>query len=117
MDDHPLFWARSARACRSRSLARSGIRQRLPFYFFDLPFYSHLLGLLARARVRLATVVYWLAARGWMVRKQMQDFRDGTISINIENFRLRGGLEPLLLRVLVALVSGRARSSRVSGAL
>ena len=27
-----------------------------------------------------------------------------SIAINIENFRLRGGLEPLLLRVLVALV-------------
>ena len=33
----------------------------------------------------------------------MQDFRDGAISITIDNFRLKGGLEPLLLRVLVAL--------------
>ena len=75
----------------------------LPFYFFDLPFYSHLLGYLI-ALAFLATVVYWLTARGWMARKQMQNFRDGTISITLDNFRLRGGLEPLLLRVLVGLV-------------
>ena len=75
----------------------------LPFYFFDLPFYSNLLAYLI-ALAFLATVVYWLTARGWMARKQMQNFRDGTISITLDNFRLRGGLEPLLLRVLVGLV-------------
>jgi uncharacterized protein len=74
----------------------------LPFYFFDLPFYSHIIGyFLALAFV--TTAVYWLTARGWMARRQMQDFRDGAISISIDNLRLKGGLEPLLLRVLVAL--------------
>jgi uncharacterized protein len=74
----------------------------LPFYFFDLPFYSHILGyFLALAFV--TTIVYWLTARGWIARRQMQDFRDGTLSISIDNLRLKGGLEPLLLRVLVAL--------------
>ena len=76
----------------------------LPFYFFDLPFYSLLLTyFLAIAFV--ATIVYWLAARGWMVYRQFQERQEGgPIAINIENFRLRGGPEPLLLRVLVALV-------------
>jgi uncharacterized protein len=74
----------------------------LPFYFFDLPFYSHILGYLL-ALAFLATAVYWITARGWMARNQMQNFRDGGISITIDNFRLMGGLEPLLLRVLVGL--------------
>jgi uncharacterized membrane protein (UPF0182 family) len=77
----------------------------LPFYFFDLPFYS----LLLRYVLVLAfvtTVVYWLVARGWMVRRQVQDMRDGNLAINIANFRLKGGVEPLLLRVLIAVFLG-----------
>ncbi len=50
----------------------------LPFYFFDLPFYSLLLRyVLAVAFV--TTVVYWLAARGWMIRQQIGDLLEDGI--------------------------------------
>lgn len=76
----------------------------LSFYFFQLPFYSLLLSyLLGLAFV--ATLVYWLTARGWIFRREAQHFREGDpIPINIANLRLHGGLEPLMLRTLVALV-------------
>lgn len=74
----------------------------LPFYFFDLPFYSLLLTyLLAVAFV--AALVYWVAARGWLLFRQLQQSQGGEFPINIDSFRLRGGPEPLLLRVLVAV--------------
>ena len=74
----------------------------LPFYFFDLPFYSLLLRYLV-ALAFVTTVVYWLAARGWMIRSQVQDLRGEELFANIRNFRLLGGMEPLLFRVLVAV--------------
>ena len=38
-----------------------------------------------------------------MIRQQIGDLRQPDGSINISNFRLKGGVEPLLLRVLVAI--------------
>lgn len=83
----------------------------LSYYFFDLPFFSLLVSyLLALAFV--ATIVYWLAARGWMLFRQMQEHAGGEFPISIDTFRLRGGLEPLLLRVFVALfLTGLAAQS------
>jgi uncharacterized membrane protein (UPF0182 family) len=74
----------------------------LPFYFFDLPFYSQLLGFVVVLALA-TTVVYWLTARGWMIQQQARDMREGFTEINIQNLRLRGGPEPLLLRVMVAV--------------
>lgn len=73
----------------------------LPFYFFDLPFYSQLLGFVV-ALALVTTIVYWLTARGWMLQQQARDMREG-FELNIQNFRLRGGPEPLLLRAMVAV--------------
>ena len=76
----------------------------LPFYFFDLPFYSLLLRPTFLAVAFVTTIVYWLAARGWMISgKQEWQFDGSGWKHQHLNFRLRGGLEPLLLRVLVAL--------------
>ena len=74
----------------------------LPFYFFDLPFYSQLLGYVVALAI-VTAIVYWLTARGWMIQQQARDMRDG-MEINIQNLRLQGGPEPLLLRVIVAVV-------------
>jgi uncharacterized membrane protein (UPF0182 family) len=73
----------------------------LPFYFFDLPFYSELLGYVV-ALAFVSAAVYWLTARGWMIQQQAREI-GSAVEINIQNLRLRGGPEPLLLRVVVAI--------------
>ena len=95
----------------------------LPFYFFDLPFYSELLGFVV-ALACVTALIYWLTARGWMLQQQARDLREG-IELNIQNFRLIGGPEPLLLalslpsccsawldrRIWIAMISSTATTA------
>ncbi len=94
------FGAKEVRAATAGEYRDPVFGHGLSFYLFDLPFYSQLLayGIV----LALATaVVYWATARGWMIRQQAHDFRDG-FEINIQHFRF-GGPEPLLLRIVIAV--------------
>ena len=106
MDDYSVFWARSAPVLRRSGAWRDpGIRQCSSVLLLRPSVLFAAVELLPCGRVswRLSCIGLPLAA-GWFSR-QFQKMREGgPIAINIENFRLRGGLEPLLLRVLVALV-------------
>src|SRR6185369_10935752 len=72
----------------------------LPFYLFDLPFYSELRGFLLALTI-LSALVYWLTARGWQLRYRLPDMRDGQLDPTI--FRLEGGLESKFLRGAAAV--------------
>lgn len=75
----------------------------LSFYFFDLPFYQQLLGLLMGIAV-CSVVVFWLAARGWKVAQTAENWREQGIRLDLHDLRLTDGPEPLLLRISVAVV-------------
>jgi uncharacterized membrane protein (UPF0182 family) len=68
----------------------------LSFYLFDLPFFlmfrSYLLAL-----VIVSILVYWIAARGWQIRKQLPDLREAR-ELETTFFHLEGGLESKFLR-------------------
>ena len=87
----------------------------LPFYLFTLPFYQQLLGLLL-AITFLTSAVYWAAARGWSVAREATNWREEGFQLDLKTLRLTGGLEPLLLRILVAIflvaMAARAYLSR-----
>ncbi len=50
----------------------------LPFYLFDLPFYSELLGFLFVLAI-LSALLFWATARGWQLVERLQygRFEDG----------------------------------------
>ena len=75
--------------------------QPLPFYLFDLPFYSILRSYVLALAI-LAILVYWLAARAWQLRYRMAEFRDMQ-EIDPTLFRLEGGLESRFLRGAVVI--------------
>jgi uncharacterized membrane protein (UPF0182 family) len=74
----------------------------LTFYLFDLPFYSQLL-VLVLVTTFFAAIIFWLAARGWQIRRQMPRWADGPVAIDFRDLRFAGGLEPVLLRTLIAV--------------
>ena len=73
----------------------------LAFYFFELPFYKMLLGFLA-AVAFAGGVIYYLAARGWQLRRDMPGFVLGQ-EIDLRDLRRLGRLESGLLKGLAAL--------------
>lgn len=75
----------------------------LPFYLFELPFYTQMLGLLIAVAV-VAAIVFYVAARGWQLTQQFPNFRSGQVTLQPMDLLLSGGLESKLLRGLVALV-------------
>jgi uncharacterized membrane protein (UPF0182 family) len=73
----------------------------LPFYLFDLPFYSQLLGFVFVLAI-LCALVFWATARGWQLAER---FRFG---------RLRGGSgDPLILGPNTLLLPGATRAGFV----
>jgi uncharacterized membrane protein (UPF0182 family) len=70
--------------------------QPLSFYLFDLPFYNGLRGYLFGV-VIVSILVYWVAARGWQLSRQLPELREmGQIDPSM--FRLEGGMESRFLR-------------------
>jgi uncharacterized protein len=72
--------------------------QPLGFYFFDLPFYSMLINFLAACALGGA-LAYYLAARGWQIRREFPGFGAGT-QIDLRDLRVLGRLESGLLKGL-----------------
>ena len=68
----------------------------LSFYLFDLPFYDLLRGYVL-ALVILSILVYWVAARGWQLRRRFPDLINAR-EMDASFFRLEGGLESRFLR-------------------
>ncbi|MSV35007.1 MAG: UPF0182 family protein [Bryobacterales bacterium] len=73
----------------------------LSFYFFELPFYRMLLGFVATVAFA-GGLVYYLAARGWQLRRDMPGFVLGQ-EIDLSDLRRLGRLETGLLKGLGAL--------------
>jgi uncharacterized protein len=73
----------------------------LEFYFFALPFYDMLLTWVAAAAF-CGALAYYLAARGWQLRRDMPGFTLGQ-DIDLRDLRTLGRLETGLLKGLVAL--------------
>jgi uncharacterized membrane protein (UPF0182 family) len=74
--------------------------QPLGFYFFDLPLYSMLIDFLATCALGGA-LVYYLAARGWQLRRDFPNF-SGRSEIDLSDLRSLGRLESGVLRGLTA---------------
>ncbi len=72
----------------------------LGFYFFDLPFYSMLLDFMAAVTLAGA-LAFYLAARGWQIRRELPSFGTRT-EIDLGDLRHLGKLESGLLRGLTA---------------
>ncbi len=73
----------------------------LGFYLFDLPFYGLLRDFVLALAVG-AGLVYWLTARGWQMRDQIAELREGG-RLDIRMFRLGGDLESRFLRGATAV--------------
>ena len=73
----------------------------LGFYFFDLPFYSMLIDFMAAITLGGA-LAYYLAARGWQIRREFPGFGSGS-EIDLRELRSLGQLESGLLKGLTAL--------------
>ncbi len=74
--------------------------QPLGFYFFDLPLYSMLIDFLATCALGGA-LVYYLAARGWQLRRDFPNF-SGRAEIDLSDLRSLGRLESGVLKGLTA---------------
>jgi uncharacterized membrane protein (UPF0182 family) len=73
----------------------------LSFYFFELPFYSMLLSFVATVAF-FGGLAYYLAARGWQLRRDMPGFVLGQ-EMDLRDLRQLGRLETGLLKGLGAL--------------
>ncbi len=74
----------------------------LRFYLFELPFYSMLRRYLLAVAV-VAALLYWAAARGWQLVRQLPEMKE-TGQIDPRMFRLEGALESRFLRGIAAVV-------------
>ncbi len=75
--------------------------QPLGFYFFDLPLYSMLINFLAACAL-LGALAYYLAARGWQIRREFPGF--GSVTENdLRELRALGKLESGLFKGLLAI--------------
>ena len=61
-----FFGSRGLHAARRRLDRTKFFRDALPFYLFDLPFYSELLGFVFVLAI-LCALVFWATARGWQL--------------------------------------------------
>jgi len=73
----------------------------LRFYFFELPFYNMLLGVVL-AGVIVALVAFWAAAHLGQVRNRLQFASPGVIELN--QLALGGSFDYAFIRVLVAVL-------------
>jgi uncharacterized membrane protein (UPF0182 family) len=73
----------------------------LGFYFFELPFYNMLIQWIAVSALG-STLVYYLTARGWQLRREFPGFGAGN-EIDLGDLRALGRLETGLLKGLSAL--------------
>ncbi len=73
----------------------------LGFYFFELPFYTMLIEYAAACALGGA-LVYYLAARGWQLRRDFPSFGTGG-EIDFNDLRRLGRLETGLLKGLITL--------------
>jgi uncharacterized membrane protein (UPF0182 family) len=73
----------------------------LSFYFFELPFYNMLLNFVAAAAF-CGAVAYYIAARGWQLRRDLPGFTLGQ-EIDLRDLRRLGKLESGLFKGLAAL--------------
>ena len=73
----------------------------LPFYFFDLPFYNMLLSWVA-ATAFVGALVYYVAARGWQLKRDMPGYVLGQ-ELDLRDLGRLGRLETGLLKGLAAL--------------
>ena len=73
----------------------------LSFYFFELPFYSMLLSFIATVAF-FGGLAYYVAARGWQLRRDMPGFVLGQ-EMDLRDLRQLGRLETGLLKGLGAL--------------
>jgi uncharacterized membrane protein (UPF0182 family) len=74
--------------------------QPLGFYFFDLPFYTMLIDF-AAAFTLAGALAYYLAARGWQIRREMPGFGRRS-EIDLSDLRHLGKLESGVLKGLTA---------------
>jgi len=70
--------------------------QPLSFYLFDLPFYLMLRSYLL-AVVIVSILLYWVAARGWQLRRRLPELREAR-DLDPNFLHLEGGLESKFLR-------------------
>jgi uncharacterized protein len=79
----------------------------LPFYLFDLPFYSDLLGFLFVLAI-LSALLFWITARGWQLVERFRYGRliDGrTTTIDLGGYlRLPGATRTPFVRVLAVIL-------------
>jgi len=75
--------------------------QPLGFYFFDLPFYSMLINFLAACALGGA-LAYYLAARGWQIRREFPGFST-RMEIDLRDLRVLGRLESGMLKGLTTV--------------
>lgn len=73
----------------------------LTFYFFDLPFYSGIIGLVETLAV-LGGLAYYLTARGWQIRYSLPDF-GASREMDWTELRRLGRLETGMLQFWMAL--------------
>jgi uncharacterized membrane protein (UPF0182 family) len=79
----------------------------LPFYLFDLPFYSDLLGFVFVLAI-LSAVLFWVTARGWQLVErfrygQLLDARTRNISLG-SYLRLPGATRTPFVRVIAVIL-------------
>ena len=73
----------------------------LSFYFFELPFYNHMIGFL-QSSAFAAAAVYYLAARFWQVKKRFPGLLQSG-HLEWDDLRGLGKLETGVLRVAIAI--------------
>src|SRR6266446_3857993 len=85
----------------------------LPFYLFDLPFYSQLLGFVFVLAI-LCALVFWATARGWQLAERfrygkLRSGPDNTITLEPNTLLLPGGTRAGFVRIIgVILLLGFA---------
>lgn len=72
----------------------------LGFYFFELPFYTSVIGFVEALAI-IGALAYYLAARGWQIRRRFPEMaRSGRL--DFDQLRELGRLETGMLRLLIA---------------
>ncbi|HYO81700.1 MAG TPA: UPF0182 family protein [Bryobacteraceae bacterium] len=84
----------------------------LPFYLFDLPFYSQLLTLVFVIAL-IAALLFYITARIWQLARQRSRWQEqAPVEFQPRDLLLKGGFESVILRTLAALtlviMAGRA---------
>src|ERR1700682_1901460 len=80
----------------------------LPFYLFDLPFYSQLLGFVFVLAI-LCALVFWATARGWQLAEKfryggLNDGPRGTLTIGPGSLLLPGATRAGFVRIITVIL-------------